>query len=324
MQRISTQPDENALRARTNAPMVARTLDGPLPAVEATLDRWLAARADQPPALLSAMRYATLGAGKRLRPVLAWHAAVAAGGTGEASLAAGCAIELIHAFSLVHDDLPALDNDDLRRGRPTLHRHAGEAMAILAGDQLLVAAFERIMDEPGLADGARLALTRELARATGAMIDGQVFDTLGGLPASMDEDARLRLVHRNKTGALIRAACRMGALSVMADAGSAASPKLLDAITAYGDAVGLMFQVVDDLIDATQTSEHAGKRTGKDAEMGKLTYPGVLGIEATRAEVERLRMAAELALKPVPALAHSGDGGEGLRTLCNYMAARTK
>lgn len=311
--------------------MVARTLDGPLPAVEATLDRWLAARADQPPALLSAMRYATLGAGKRLRPVLAWHAAVAAGGTGEASLAAGCAIELIHAFSLVHDDLPALDNDDMRRGRPTLHRHAGEAMAILAGDQLLVAAFERIMDEPGLADGARLALTRELARATAAMIDGQVFDTLGGLPASMDEEARLRLVHRNKTGALIRAACRMGALSVTCDTSvtsvtpaPTASPKLLDAITAYGDAVGLMFQVVDDLIDATQTSEHAGKRTGKDAEMGKLTYPGVLGIEATRAEVERLRVAAELALKPVPALAPSGDGGEGLRTLCNYMAARTK
>jgi len=308
--------------ARPSAAEVSCTLDAPLPAVEATLDRWLVPRADRPDALVAAMRYATLGAGKRLRPVLAWHAAVAAGaagGSGEASLTAGCAIELVHAFSLVHDDLPALDNDDLRRGRPTLHRHAGEAMAILAGDQLLVEAFERIMDEPGLADATRLSLARELARATGSMVDGQVFDTLGGLPHALDEEARLRLVHRNKTGALIRAACRMGAMSVIS-----VPPALLDAITAYGEAVGLMFQIVDDLIDATQTSEHAGKRTGKDAEMGKLTYPGVLGIEATRAEVERLRAAAESALEPVAALAPAGDGGRGLRTLCNYMASRTK
>ncbi len=298
--------------------VLQRTLEGPLPAIEATLDRWLCPRPEQPPALLAAMRYAALGGGKRIRPVLAWHAARAAGGPGEAALAAGCSIELVHAFSLVHDDLPALDNDDLRRGLPTLHRHAGEAMAILAGDQLLVESFARIMDEPGLSDHARLALTRELAAATGSMVYGQVFDTLGGLPHDLSEEARLRLVHGNKTGAIIRAACRMGALS------AGASAPVQDAITAYADAIGLMFQVVDDLIDATQTSEHAGKRTGKDAEMGKLTYPGVLGVEATRAEVTRLQRIALAALGPIPTLAPQGDAAEGLRTLCNYMATRTK
>ncbi len=304
--------------AQPEASLLLRTLEGPLPAIEATLDRWLSPRPDQPAALLAAMRYAALGGGKRIRPVLAWHAARAAGGLAEASLAAGCAIELVHAFSLVHDDLPALDNDDLRRGLPTLHRHAGEAMAILAGDQLLVESFARIMDEPGLTDQARLSLTRELAGATGSMVYGQVFDTLGGLPHDLSEEARLRLVHRNKTGALIRAACRMGALS------AGASAPVLEAITAYADAIGLMFQVVDDLIDATQTSEHAGKRTGKDAEMGKLTYPGVLGVEATRTEVARLQRVALAALEPIPALAPRGDGAVGLRTLCNYMATRTK
>jgi geranylgeranyl pyrophosphate synthase len=295
--------------------------DALMETIEKSLDAWLGPRPDLPPALLEAMRYATLGAGKRLRPALAWHASVAAGGRGEDALAAGCAIELVHAFSLVHDDLPALDNDDLRRGRPTLHRYAGEAMAILAGDQLLIEAFARIAEEPGLSDTARATLLRELASASSRMVYGQVYDTLAGLPDALDARGRLVLVHRNKTGALIGAACRMGALSARpasAAHGDSVPALALGAITRYADAIGLMFQVVDDLIDATQTSEHAGKRTGKDAEQGKLTYPGVLGVEGTRAEVRRLHA------ESVDALAGLGSKADGLRTLANLMAERTR
>jgi geranylgeranyl diphosphate synthase, type II len=202
--------------------------------------------ADLPPRLREAMAYATLSGGKRLRPLLAWHACVAAGGEGPEALPACAAVELVHCFSLVHDDLPALDDDDMRRGRPTLHRHAGEAMAILAGDALLTHAFG-VLAGTGPPETAR-TLCRELSEACERMIAGQVLDTLGagehGGPGESDED-RLEAIHRGKTGAMLVASVRMGALSV-----PGCPDATLDALTAYGHAAGLMFQVVDDLLDA--------------------------------------------------------------------------
>jgi geranylgeranyl diphosphate synthase, type II len=310
----------------------------PLEAIEAQLRRcteWEGA----PRALVEAARYALMQGGKRLRPALAWHCAAAVGGCGEASLPAGGAVEMIHAFSLVHDDLPAIDDDDLRRGRPTLHRHAGEGMAILAGDALLAGAFECLVTLPlhqgyharlaggagGGGDGARHAdsilraeLLRELAGAASAMIQGQVWDTVGGLPTGMGSEEQLRLIHSNKTGALLLAACRMGAMTALGPLRDAAGERSLGAIDRMGRAVGLMFQIVDDLIDATQSTEHAGKRTGKDQQAGKLTYPGVLGLSHARAEVERLRNEALGALEGL------GPAAEDLRTLCNHLADRTR
>ncbi len=278
--------------------------------VEADLARRLAS-VEGPDALLEALRYAVLGGGKRIRPVLTLMAAEAAGGKRSDAAAAAAAVELIHAFSLVHDDLPAMDDDDLRRGRPTLHVHAGEAMAILAGDMLMSLSFEWITESP--ADGGTTSLlVRELASATGSMIAGQVYDTLGGFPPGHTAHQKLDLIHRNKTEALIRAACRMGAIC------GRAAPPVLDAIGAYGEAVGLMFQVVDDLLDVTQTAEHIGKATGKDTNAGKLTFPAVHGTAASIAAVERLRREAHAALTPL------GPRGAALLELCDYMAVRTR
>lgn len=273
-----------------------------------------------PSVLREAMVYALLGGGKRLRPVLAWRCAEAVGGeeAGQRSLPAGVAIEMIHAFSLVHDDLPALDNDDLRRGRPTLHRHAGEAMAVLAGDALLTLAFDaadQLAGEGGADHALRLALVRELARSARSMIAGQVYDTLGGLPEGLDDAGRLELIHRNKTGALIRCACRMGA---MLGAGSADDTEALRAVTRFAECLGLAFQIVDDLLDVEGSSGSLGKATGKDARAGKLTYPGVLGVEGARAEIARLEADAEEALRPL------GPGAARLIELSRSMARRDR
>ncbi len=264
-----------------------------------------------PPALRSAVHYALLGGGKRLRPLLAWHCCVAVGGAAEASLPAGAAVEFIHAFSLVHDDLPGLDNDDLRRGRPTLHKATSEAMAILAGDAMLTMAFQVLVDR--VADPVTVKrLVTELAIGTSGMITGQVYDTLGGFDARLTRPEMLALVHRNKTGALIRAACRMGALA------GGATEATLQAVTAYGDAIGLMFQIVDDIIDVEQSAEHAGKRTQKDEFAGKLTYPSVLGLEGAKAEVGRVLGRA------LAALSELGPPARPLADLASYMAVRTK
>jgi len=225
-------------------------------------------------------------------------------------MAAAGALELIHCFSLVHDDLPALDDDALRRGRPTLHVHAGEPMAILAGDLMLAMAFGVIADAPNSAD-IRAGLVAELAEGTADMVAGQVYDTLGGLPEEATPLEQVRLVHRNKTGALIRAACRMGGL-----AGGARDTQL-DALTRYGEAMGLMFQIVDDVLDITQSTAEMGKATGKDAACGKRTYPGVLGVDACRDEVERLRAEA------VAAATDLGSDAHALTCLAEVMAIRT-
>jgi geranylgeranyl pyrophosphate synthase len=299
---------------------VSRTAATPLdePAVlsglVAEIEADLASRIEAvtgPAALREALAYSVLGAGKRLRPVLTMLSCEAAGGDRNRGRAAASAIELIHAFSLVHDDLPAMDDDALRRGQPTLHVHAGEAMAILTGDVMMSLAFEWITDAD--LDGETSArLVRTLAEATSCMIAGQVYDTLGGFPPGLTKPQQLELVHRNKTAALIRAACRLGAFC------AEATPEDLAALTGYGESVGMMFQSVDDLLDVTATAEHIGKATGKDVQAGKLTYPGVHGTDASRTEVRRLRDEAHDALAPL------GRAAEHLLELCDYMAVRTR
>ncbi|MGP1310121.1 MAG: polyprenyl synthetase family protein [Phycisphaerales bacterium] len=266
--------------------------------------------------LRDAIRYALLGGGKRLRPALALECCAAVGTPREQALPAAAAVELIHAFSLAHDDLPAMDDDDLRRGRPTLHKAYGEAMAILAGDAMTVLAFRAVCDNsvnPALAG----VLCRELADASAAMIVGQVYDTLGGMPESLAPADRVALIHRCKTGALLLASCRMGALMGFASPAAAANDPRLASLTTYGAAIGLMYQVVDDLLDVEQTTENTGKRTGKDAEAGKLTFPGVLGVEGSRNEVKRLRGLAHDALAPL------GPLGSELARICDFLAVRT-
>jgi len=278
--------------------------------VDALLDSWLDQRT-LPDNLRDAIRYSLLGPGKRMRPILVVESCLAIDGDETRALPAAGAMEMIHAFSLVHDDLPAMDDDDLRRGRPTLHRHAGDAMAILAGDAMMGLAFE-LVTERLQPDELALAVCRELVRGCNDMIAGQVYDTLPGFDASIAPVERLKTIHRHKTGALIRAACRIGALCGDAD------ERQLAELTRYGEAVGLMFQVVDDLLDVTQSTEHLGKTAGKDAGQHKLTYPALLGVETTRGEVARLRAEA------LDSLGRLGDRAAPLRELCEYLAVRTR
>lgn len=261
--------------------------------------------------LHEAINYAVLGGGKRLRPALAWYSSIACGGTGEDAIQAGIAVELIHAFSLVHDDLPAMDDDDLRRGRPTLHIHTNEPMAILAGDAMLSLAYEAVLDENNCARSGQLI--GELAKGTRSMIIGQVYDTLGGLPEAPPED-QLELIHRNKTGALLTASCRMGAMS--ADA----SKNQIGLITKYAQAIGLQFQIVDDLLDAQGCSSEVGKATGKDEAAGKMTYPGILGVEQSESIVKDL---AEQAAAALDELSEISQGTiEPLRALGEMLMVR--
>ncbi|MBB6430342.1 polyprenyl synthetase family protein [Algisphaera agarilytica] len=266
--------------------------------------------------LADALLYSGLGPGKRVRPTLvvrsyeAVHGPLTDGPMPEALLAAAVGIEMVHAFSLVHDDLPAMDDDDLRRGRPTLHKHTNEAMAILAGDGLLALSFElvtRNVNDPALG----LALVGELATATNDMIAGQVYDTLPEDDGVEGIDRLIR-IHRNKTGALLRGSARMGGRCAGADASQ------IEALTRYADTVGLMFQVVDDLLDITSDAASMGKATQKDAEAGKLTYPGLMGVEGAQAEVQRLQAEAHEALEPL------GAAAEPLRRLADDLAVRRK
>ncbi len=260
------------------------------------------------PRLREAIAYALLGGGKRLRPMLALRCCEASGASTKDAVEAAAAVEMVHAFSLVHDDLPALDNDLVRRGRPTVHVAFGEAMAILSGDALLALAMHAACSTPR--HPARIA--HEITNATLAMITGQVYDTLGGFSESMIARERLHFVHNHKTGALIRCACRVGAICGDARAENFA------AIDHWGDLIGLMFQAVDDLLDVTQSAAHVGKAVGKDADAGKLTYPSVYGVEATRHEVSRLRKEALATLEPL------GARAEHLLAITEYLAARTR
>jgi len=248
-----------------------------------------------PSRLVDAMGYSLLAGGKRLRPVLclAFAEAVRGGPPGVPAADAACALEYVHTYSLVHDDLPAMDDDDLRRGRPTNHKVFGEAMAILAGDALLTEAFALVATGP---EPRRAELVSRLAQAAGAvgMVGGQVLDIAEDRPA---EEAYLTRLHRAKTGALLRAACTLG---VVAEGGTAAQ---VDAAERYGDAVGLAFQIADDLLDVTASAEAMGKPTGADAAAGRHTYPAVLGVDASRARARALvdeALGAVKMLEPAP------------------------
>ena len=263
------------------------------------------------PRLADALAYSVLGPGKRVRPRLCRMAAEAIAERAEhgpAAAIAAAAVELIHAFSLIHDDLPELDDDDLRRGRPTLHVHTSHALALLAGDAAHTLAFRLL----ARVDDATLsrALTAELADATLAMIDGQVRDTLG-VDDEPDAEALMR-THALKTGALIRCAVRSGALA------AGATEAQLVALSAYADAVGLMFQAVDDLLDVTATADTLGKATQKDADAGKTTFPGLFGIDGTRARIARYRDDAR------DALAGFGASADPLRQFAADLAARDR
>jgi geranylgeranyl diphosphate synthase type II len=289
--------------------------------VEESLRAWLGrATATGPEAIREAMAYSLLSPGKRLRPLLVMLACEAAGGTSEAALPSACAVEMIHTYSLIHDDLPAMDDDDLRRGQPTCHKKYGEALAILAGDALLTGAFEVVA--AGYAPRTAAVSCLELARGAGAvgMVGGQVLDLQAegrillsgerkppvsegaqGAYAPRSEMAALEDLHARKTGALFRSSLRLGVFAAQAERPAAADPEALAAVDAYAGAFGLLFQVTDDLLDVESTAEAAGKRVGKDAARGKLTYPALLGVEESR------RKAAELGRQAVAAAERLGS-----------------
>jgi farnesyl diphosphate synthase len=258
--------------------------------VEAALSDWVVDHA--PAGLGEAMRYAVLDGGKRLRPLLVFAASEAAGGNEGATLRAACAVELIHAYSLVHDDMPCMDNDVLRRGKPTVHVKFGQARALLGGDALQALAFELLVPEdPTIPDAIQAALCRLLARAAGheGMAGGQAID-LASVGVALDE-SQLREMHRLKTGTLLQGSVLMGAACGSVDARARA------ALSDYGAAIGLAFQVVDDVLDVTADSATLGKTAGKDAVHAKPTYVSLLGLERSRAYAQELLAQALAALE---------------------------
>jgi geranylgeranyl diphosphate synthase type II len=282
--------------------------------VEDALDRYLPPEADDlcPPRLAAAMRHSLMGGGKRLRPILALMAAEACGADPAVALPSACALEMIHTYSLIHDDLPAMDDDDLRRGRPTCHKAFDEATAILAGDALQALAFEIIARDTHPA-AAAVACMRELAEGSGpsGMAGGQMADLQaeGRLDPSLDA---LEAIHRRKTGALLRASLRMGALAAGAPADH------LDALSSYGHGIGLAFQIIDDLLDVEGDETKLGKRVGKDSGLGKWTYPSLLGIDASR------RKARQVADDAIASLAPLGDHADRLRALARQLLERDR
>jgi geranylgeranyl diphosphate synthase type II len=298
--------------------------------IDRHLDNILAVEVNVPASLLEAMRYSLLAPGKRLRPVLVFMACDAAGGKDDVAWPAACAVEMIHTYSLIHDDLPAMDDDDLRRGLPTCHRKFGEALAILAGDALLTLAFQVLAEHMGAQTGAACCL--ELARGAGAggMVGGQVDDLAWESAADQGTDSSfdrvhqphtveaLEHIHAHKTGALFRACLRLGVLAAQAEKPSGMDHDLCQRLDQYGHFFGLVFQITDDLLDAVGTAAATGKRTQKDAARGKLTYPGLLGIDESR------RRAAELGEKMLDLLGPLGERGEALRGLTHFVLARNR
>ena len=260
--------------------------------VESALSAWVPAAA--PAGLGAAMRYGVLDGGKRLRPLLVRAASEAVGGQADAALRAAVAVELIHAYSLVHDDMPCMDNDVLRRGKPTVHVQYGEAGAMLAGDAMQALAFEVLTPAEGLAPALQARLCSLLARAAGhaGMAGGQAID-LASIGKPLDE-ACLRDMHRRKTGALLQASVLMGAAT------GTCPPSAWAALSDFGAALGLAFQVVDDILDVTQASATLGKTAGKDSNANKPTYVTVLGLDEAR------RQTSELHRQALAALQHSG------------------
>ncbi len=306
--------------------------------VEGALRVWLGRVSGGGPAVLhDAMAYSLFSPGKRLRPLLVVLACEAAGGALELALPSACAVEMIHTYSLIHDDLPAMDDDDLRRGQPTCHKRFGEALAILAGDALLTGAFQVLAE--GYPPRTAAVSCLELAKGAGAvgMVGGQTLDLQAegriaanplanaersdeasgcACPPRAEMLADLEDLHARKTGALFRSSLRLGVLAARAECPGGADPKALAAADAYAAAFGLAFQVTDDLLDVESTADKAGKRVGKDAARGKLTYPGLLGVEESR------RRAAELGQHAVAAAEQLGSAL--LADLARYVVTRER
>lgn len=292
--------------------------------VEHRLAELLAAETDIPATLLEAMRYSLMAPGKRLRPCLVFMACEAAGGGDDSAWPAACAVEMIHTYSLIHDDLPAMDDDDLRRGQPSCHKKFGEAMAILAGDALLTLAFQVLAQHYPPRTAAASCL--ELAKGCGAagMVGGQVEDLAWEkYPASDSARAEkfhtveaLENIHALKTGALFQACLRLGVLAAQGESGGGPDPQILARLDEYGRCFGLVFQITDDLLDVESSAAHTGKRTQKDASRGKLTYPGLLGIEESR------RRASVLGDEALDALNPLGPRGEPLAELMRFVLSR--
>lgn len=281
--------------------------------VEAVLGRYLPVGADAPVGLCAAMSYSVMSGGKRLRPLLVYAAASSLGGNLENADASAAAVEIIHAYSLIHDDLPAMDNDDLRRGQPTCHIAFGEAMAILAGDALQALAFEILAADtaPGPASEQRLSIMKLLADACGAhgMAGGQALD-LEGVGQRLTE-SELERMHALKTGALIRAAVGMGARSA-----GCQDADVLSRLDQYATRVGLAFQIRDDILDVEGDTAIIGKRQGADIAHDKPTYPAILGMQVSR------RLAARLRTEAVDLLLGFGDAAQPLRDLAHYAVDR--
>ena len=278
--------------------------------VDRALDRFLPKESTRPSTIHKAMRYSLFAGGKRLRPILCLAAAESCGGLTSSAIPLACAVECIHTYSLIHDDLPSMDNDDFRRGRPTCHKVFGDAIAVLAGDALLTIAFEIAAEAEAWPRYDLRAIFRELAVAAGSqrLIAGQVADLEG--EGKRINRVQLRYIHENKTSALLRTSIRLGAMSANA------TPTQLSALSDFGFALGLAFQVIDDILDVTQTSEKLGKSAGKDAAAHKATYPSVLGLEKSRAEAGRLTRQAHDALSPL------GKRADTLHVLANYLLER--
>jgi geranylgeranyl diphosphate synthase type II len=281
-------------------------------AVDGQLERLLPAETVQPPSIHQAMRYSVFAGGKRIRPILCLESARIFESNVSPALFPACAIEFIHTYSLIHDDLPALDNDDLRRGKPTCHKKFDEATAILAGDALLTLAFETVAAAPVSAE-RRVAMVTEIASAAGT-VNGMV----GGQVADLEAEGKnagsemLQYIHRSKTAALIRASVASGALC------AGASQHDLHSLKQFGEQIGLAFQVTDDILDVEESSAALGKTAGKDIAQQKTTYPSVHGLEKSH------QIANELATKAIAALQGFGDRADRLRAIAEYLVLRRK
>ena len=277
---------------------------------DSLLDQLIPSAETAPATIHKAMRHSVFAGGKRLRPILCLAAAEACGGTKEAAGPAACAVECLHTYSLIHDDLPSMDNDDFRRGVPTCHKVFGDGIAVLAGDALQALAFELVVKTPMVTHFTAGDLVRELAVTAGSLhlVGGQVAD-LEGEGKKLPLEA-LRFIHENKTAALLTTSLKLGGMSANA------TPEQMQALHDFGMATGLAFQIIDDILDVTQTSEKLGKSAGKDLASEKSTYPALIGLDASRDESHRLTQVAHDALNVF------GDKGQRLRELADYLLSR--
>lgn len=276
------------------------------------LDRFLPGEKVKPATMHKAMRYSLFAGGKRIRPAICLAAAAACGGTEEAALPLACAVECIHTYSLIHDDLPAMDNDDFRRGKPTNHKVFGEGIAVLAGDALLTQAFEIAAQAKGWSRYSHQDLILELAKASGSLqlIAGQVADLEG--EGKKISAAELKYIHERKTSALLCCSVRLGGMSANC------TPAQLQALTDFGYNVGLAFQIIDDILDITQTSAQLGKTAGKDTKAQKATYPSIVGMAKSQ------KLAKQLTERAFAALKIFRGRAEALEAIAHYLLVRDK